>query len=197
MQKLRIVTLGLGTGRQRWSLNDGQTTNACVVRVAPGAGYHRVEGNRRASRNGRVSDLRPPETPNRTIRNFLHRCRTLLSRAAAFRYPGLFPWRLGVELAKGMEPTHHARVLCGRGEQRDVGRQRQAYVQLRDAADAHRELLVAASPRRARGEGEGDVEREALRHGGRRDPRAHHHLRKKSLRIQWGISIGSLQFNRV
>jgi hypothetical protein len=33
-------------------------------------GYHRVEGNQRASRNGRVSD-RPPEIPNLTIRNFL------------------------------------------------------------------------------------------------------------------------------
>jgi hypothetical protein len=28
-----------------------------------GTGYHRVEGNRRASRNGPVSDL-PPEIPN-------------------------------------------------------------------------------------------------------------------------------------
>jgi hypothetical protein len=38
-----------------------QTPN--VVRVAPGTVYHRVGGNRRASRNGRVSDP-PPETPN-------------------------------------------------------------------------------------------------------------------------------------
>jgi hypothetical protein len=42
-------------------LNDGQIPNPNVVRVAPGTGYHRVQGNRRASRNGPVSDL-PPET---------------------------------------------------------------------------------------------------------------------------------------
>jgi hypothetical protein len=46
---------------REWSLNDGQTPNPDVVRVALGTGYHRVEGNRRASRDGRVSDL-PPET---------------------------------------------------------------------------------------------------------------------------------------
>jgi hypothetical protein len=50
-------------------LNDGQTPSPNVVRVAPGTGYCRVEGNRRASRNGRVSDL-PPETTNVTIRTF-------------------------------------------------------------------------------------------------------------------------------
>jgi hypothetical protein len=47
-------------------LNDGRITNPNVVRVArsaaTGTGYHRVEGNRRASRNGPVSDL-PPEIP--------------------------------------------------------------------------------------------------------------------------------------
>jgi hypothetical protein len=36
--------------------------------VALGTGYHRVEGNRRASRNGPVSDP-PPEIPKVTIRN--------------------------------------------------------------------------------------------------------------------------------
>ena len=44
-------------------MNDGQIPNPNVVRTAPGTRYHRVEGNRRASRNGRVSDL-PPETPH-------------------------------------------------------------------------------------------------------------------------------------
>jgi hypothetical protein len=43
--------------------------NPNVVRVVHGTGYRRVEGNRRASRNGPVSDL-PPEIPNVTIRNF-------------------------------------------------------------------------------------------------------------------------------
>jgi hypothetical protein len=41
-------------------LNEGQIPNTRVVRVTPGTGYHRVEGNRRASRNGLVCDL-PPE----------------------------------------------------------------------------------------------------------------------------------------
>jgi hypothetical protein len=50
-------------------LNEGQIPNPNVVRVAVGARYHRVEGNRRASRNGPVSDL-PPETPTATIRSF-------------------------------------------------------------------------------------------------------------------------------
>jgi hypothetical protein len=50
-------------------VNDGQIPNPNVVRVAPGTGNHRAEGNRRASRNGPVSDL-PPEIPNVTIRNF-------------------------------------------------------------------------------------------------------------------------------
>jgi hypothetical protein len=65
-------TLGFGTTEKR-SLNEGRIPNPNGVRVAPGTGYHRVEGNRRASRNGRVSDL-PPETPNvTTIRNLFHR----------------------------------------------------------------------------------------------------------------------------
>ena len=38
------------------------------MRVAPYRGYNRVEGNRRASRNGPVSHL-PPEIPNVPIRN--------------------------------------------------------------------------------------------------------------------------------
>jgi hypothetical protein len=54
---------------RKWFLNDGQIPNPNVVRVAPGTGYHRVEGNRWASRNGRVSDP-PPETLTGTIRNF-------------------------------------------------------------------------------------------------------------------------------
>jgi hypothetical protein len=50
------------------ALNDGQIPNPNVVRVAPGAGHHRVERNRRASRNGPVSDLSHPNKV--TIRNF-------------------------------------------------------------------------------------------------------------------------------
>jgi hypothetical protein len=67
-QKRRVVTFrGLARRDRKWPLNDGQIPNPNVVRVAPGSDYRRVEGNRRASRNGRVSDL-PPETPT-TIRN--------------------------------------------------------------------------------------------------------------------------------
>jgi hypothetical protein len=43
-------------------LNEGQRKHCCDVREALGTGYNRVEGNRRASRNGRASDL-PPEIP--------------------------------------------------------------------------------------------------------------------------------------
>jgi hypothetical protein len=59
----------LARGDSEWSLNDGHIPNPNVVGVALGTGYHRVEGNRRASRNGPVSDL-PPESPHVTIRNF-------------------------------------------------------------------------------------------------------------------------------
>jgi hypothetical protein len=49
-------------------MNDEQSPNPNIVHLASGTGYHRVEGNRRASRNGPVSDL-PPEIPKVTIRN--------------------------------------------------------------------------------------------------------------------------------
>ena len=54
-RRSRIVTLG--TGDRKWSLNDGQIPNSRVGHVALGMGYNRIEGNRRASRNGLVSDL--------------------------------------------------------------------------------------------------------------------------------------------
>ena len=51
-------------------MNEGRIPNlhVRVVRVHVSTGYSRVEGNRRTSRNGRVSDL-PPEIPHVTIRN--------------------------------------------------------------------------------------------------------------------------------
>jgi hypothetical protein len=49
-----------------------RSQNPDVVRVAPGTGFHRAEGHRRASRNGPVSDL-PPEIPTRKSR--LHDCK--------------------------------------------------------------------------------------------------------------------------
>jgi hypothetical protein len=44
-----------------------KTSNTRAVRVHVSTGYNRVEGNRRASRNGLVSDL-PPEILSITIR---------------------------------------------------------------------------------------------------------------------------------
>jgi hypothetical protein len=75
-----IVRFGFGTARQRMVLerwtNPKRSRRMCSpcygVRVAPGTRYNIIEGIRRASRNGSVSDL-PPETPNVTIRNFFHR----------------------------------------------------------------------------------------------------------------------------
>jgi hypothetical protein len=53
MQQLRI-------GRIGWPLNDGQIPNFRGVRVAHGTSYNPGEGNRRASRNGRVSSSPTP-----------------------------------------------------------------------------------------------------------------------------------------
>ena len=49
---------------RKWPLNDGQIPNPNGVRVAPGTGYHRVEGNRRVSRDGPVSDLSRHDSQN-------------------------------------------------------------------------------------------------------------------------------------
>ena len=68
MQKFRIVTVGIGTRRQRIVLE--RWTNARVVRVALGTGCTRGERKRRGSRNGRVSDL-PPKSL-RTISQLFH-----------------------------------------------------------------------------------------------------------------------------
>jgi hypothetical protein len=55
---MRIEMLGFGTGHDRkWPLNEGQIPNVRGVRAHASTGYNRVEGNRRASRNGRVSEL--------------------------------------------------------------------------------------------------------------------------------------------
>jgi hypothetical protein len=58
-------------------------TNPNVVCVTTGTGYHRGEGYRRASRNGRVSDP-SPETPQVTSRTLFHRCMT----AGGVWFPG-------------------------------------------------------------------------------------------------------------
>jgi hypothetical protein len=69
VRKSRIGRLGFGTGRQRMALERGTSPKLSRRTCSPRYGLHRVEGNRRASRNGRVSDL-PPEIPNVTIRNW-------------------------------------------------------------------------------------------------------------------------------
>jgi hypothetical protein len=61
MQKSRIEPLGFARRDRKWPLNDGQTQNPNVVRVA--SGFNRVERNRRASRNGPVSDRSPTRIP--------------------------------------------------------------------------------------------------------------------------------------
>jgi hypothetical protein len=65
MQKLRIVTLG--SARGPWTMDKPRTRTSYVK--ALGMGYHRVEGNRRASRDGPVSDL-PPEIPTSRFATF-------------------------------------------------------------------------------------------------------------------------------
>jgi hypothetical protein len=54
----RVVWHG---GDRKWPLSDGQSPGFRGVREALGPGYTRGEGNRRASRNGRVSDLPRPK----------------------------------------------------------------------------------------------------------------------------------------
>ena len=61
-QKLRIEHVRVWHGA-----TENEIPNFRGVRVALGAGYNRVEGNRRASRNGRVSDLPPKSELHRTV----------------------------------------------------------------------------------------------------------------------------------
>jgi hypothetical protein len=62
MHKLRTEMLGFGAGRQKMVL-ERETNPKRSRRVHVSTRYNRVEGNRRASRNGLVSDL-PPENPH-------------------------------------------------------------------------------------------------------------------------------------
>jgi hypothetical protein len=72
MEKLRIVTL-LARRNRKWSLNDGRIPSPNVVRVAPVSGYHRVEENRRASRNS-LRERSPTRNPLRYDSPLSHRC---------------------------------------------------------------------------------------------------------------------------
>jgi hypothetical protein len=54
-------TRGFGTGHRNWPLNEGQIPHPRAVRVHVRTGYTRIEGNQRASRNGRVSPLPYPQ----------------------------------------------------------------------------------------------------------------------------------------
>jgi hypothetical protein len=69
--------LGFGAGRQKMALNDGQIPNVRGVRAHVSTGYNRGEGNRRASRNGLVSDLHR-KSLTLHFRNFVHCCITRL-----------------------------------------------------------------------------------------------------------------------
>ena len=68
-----------GTARRdrKWPLNDGQSPNPNVVRVAPGAIVYEVPscrgGSAGVAKRPRERHL-PPEIPTVTIRNFSHRC---------------------------------------------------------------------------------------------------------------------------
>jgi hypothetical protein len=66
MGRWRIVTL---RGDRKRSLNDGQIPHFRGVRVHVSPGYHRAEGNRRASRSCLVSDLHP-KPPTTRFANF-------------------------------------------------------------------------------------------------------------------------------
>ena len=72
VKKSRIVTLGLVTRADReWFLNDGQIPNVRGVRVALKTGHNPGEGNRWASRNGRVS----PSPTRQSDSQLSYRCR--------------------------------------------------------------------------------------------------------------------------
>jgi hypothetical protein len=72
-EKLRIVWLeGLARRDREWPLNEGQLSNPNVVRAPLGTGYHRVEGNRRASRNG-PRERSPTRNPYRYDSQVFHR----------------------------------------------------------------------------------------------------------------------------
>ena len=60
MQTLRIVTNRVWLATENVPLNDGRIPNNRGVRVHLRTDYNPAEGNRRASRNGRVSDRSPP-----------------------------------------------------------------------------------------------------------------------------------------
>jgi hypothetical protein len=62
------------------SVNDGRIPNVRAVRVHVSTGYNRVEGNRRASRNGRVSAL-PTRKPYRYESQLFRRCKPWHGRA--------------------------------------------------------------------------------------------------------------------
>ena len=64
VSRQRIVAEVWHGATENGPLNDAQIPNCRGVHVALGTGYSRVEGNRRASRNGRVSDRSPTRNPH-------------------------------------------------------------------------------------------------------------------------------------
>jgi serine/threonine protein kinase len=65
-----LGSLGLARRDRKWPLNDGQIPNPNVDRVDPGTVYYRVEGDRRASRNGPVSDISHPKPQRHNFATF-------------------------------------------------------------------------------------------------------------------------------
>jgi hypothetical protein len=121
----KVAYLTVGDVRRKCSLDEGQIPNFRGVRVDVSTRYHRVEGNRRASRDGRVSDL-PPEIHTVTIRDLFRRC-TPCERG---RPPGLlwihmcgqfWPGAWGVRDRRPHPPGRHPTpkvFLCARRERR-------------------------------------------------------------------------------
>jgi hypothetical protein len=89
---------GLARRDRNRGLNDGQIPNFRGVRVALDTGYHRVEGNRRASRNGRVSSS-PTRNPERCDSPLLHRLHPKLSRSLSLSVSLSVPLSLSVSVS--------------------------------------------------------------------------------------------------
>ena len=71
---------GVARGERDWPLNEGQLPDFRVAR-AP----NRVDGNRRASRNGRASDLPPERRRSVSMRDISRRCTSVRCCGRTFR----------------------------------------------------------------------------------------------------------------
>jgi hypothetical protein len=109
MKELRVVAAGFGTGwHRKWPSNEGQIPNFRAVREHASTGYNRVEGNRRASRNGRVTSS-PTRNPLTSRFATVAGERTAGGEAMARRRR-----QPGVELNGANQPLHLTQRLTGR-----------------------------------------------------------------------------------